>query len=507
MPDYMFMLESRLSPEQRAALLRVQELAASTGANVYLTGGTVRDLITGAPWRGLDFTVGGNPLRIVRELEKGGAKVLSEDERLRHVEIIFAGDCDGSLAAARDDVYVRPGTKPEVRWSTIMEDLRRRDFSINAIAISLNPASRGLLLDPTNGLGDIEKSEIRALSIHSFTNQPVRLLRALRYAARLGYRLEARTAEWYELALERDLHHSISPEDAGAELRNVGREERPAAVLKAWEGRGLLEVLHPQLARHHPDYDAIARLVKVREDLTASGLRPRLAGPMIGAVLGRLKPREQSSALARMGFRSGEAEAILGLEDEALKAVKVLASRKAATPIDAYRLLEKLPLDQMAYILAESSNSKAVSKIRNYLHKWRPLRLALPTAAAELEGLGFPRGPKFDAVLEDLFALQLNGKGRTPEDRVKLLRKLAGIKEPPKKKAKEEKKKAGKPQDRKAAREALTSAQQKKGATGGPSKHPASTAAVAKAAVSKHAPPARKAGAKKASRAAAGRKR
>ncbi len=506
MPDYMFMLESRLSPEQRAALLRVQELAAATGTNVYLTGGTVRDLITGAPLRDLDFTVEGNPSRIARELEKGGAKVVSEDERLRHVEIVFAGDCDGSLAAARDDVYVRPGTKPEVRWSTIMEDLRRRDFSINAIAISLNPASRGLLLDPTNGLGDIEKSEVRALSIHSFTNQPVRLLSALRYAARLGYKLEGRTSEWYELALERDLHHSISPEDAGAELRNVGREERPAAVLKTWEGRGLVEVMHPQLARRHPDYDAMARLVRVREDLTASGLRPRLAGPMIGAVLGRLKPRERGSALAKMGFRANEAEAILGLEDEAQRAVKILAGRKTATPIDSYRFLEKLPLDQMAYILAESSNSKAMSKIRSYLHKWRPLRLALPVVATELEGLGFPRGPKFDAVLENVFALQLNGKGRTPEDRVKLLRKLAGIKEPPKKKVKEEKKKAAKAHDRKAAREALTSAQQKKGAAGA-SKHEGPGGATAKAAASKHAPPAGKAGAKKASRAAAGRRR
>src|SRR5579885_1617842 len=159
MPDYMFLLESRLSPEQRAAMMRVQELSAAMGFNVYLTGGTVRDLITGATLRDLDFTVEGNPSKI-------------------------AGDCEGSISAARDDHYVRPGTKPEIRWSTIMEDLRRRDFSLNAIAISLNPASRGLLLDPTNGLSDIERGEIRALTIHSFTNQPVRLLRALRSLAR-----------------------------------------------------------------------------------------------------------------------------------------------------------------------------------------------------------------------------------------------------------------------------------------------------------------------------------
>ena len=84
MPDYMFLLESRLSPEQRAVMMRVQELSAAMGFNLYLTGGTVRDLITGASLRDLDFTVEGNPTKIARELEKGGAKILFEDEKLRH---------------------------------------------------------------------------------------------------------------------------------------------------------------------------------------------------------------------------------------------------------------------------------------------------------------------------------------------------------------------------------------------------------------------------------------
>src|ERR1700693_6600102 len=215
MPDYMFLLESRLSPEQRAAMMRVQELSAALGFNVCLTGGTVRDLVTGASLLDLDFTVEGNPSKIAHELEKGGAKILSEDEKFRHVEVLFAGDCEGSISAARDDHYVRPGTRPEIRWSTIMEDLRRRDFSLNAIAISLNPASRGLLLDPTNGLADLETREVRALSIHSFTNQPVRLLRALRYVARMEFHLESRTAEWFSLAIERELQHTIPSEDAG----------------------------------------------------------------------------------------------------------------------------------------------------------------------------------------------------------------------------------------------------------------------------------------------------
>jgi tRNA nucleotidyltransferase (CCA-adding enzyme) len=443
MPDYMFLLESRLLPEQRAAMMRVQELSAALGFNVYLTGGTVRDLITGASLRDLDFTVEGNPTKISRELEKGGAKVLHEDEKLRQIDLLFAGECEGSISAARDDHYVRPGTRPDIRWSTIMEDLRRRDFSLNAIAISLNPASRGLLLDPTNGLSDIERGEIRALTIHSFTNQPVRLLRVLRYAARMGFKLEQRTQEWLELAMERDLHHSITPEDAGDELRALAKEEQPTGTLKSWEEHKLMEVVHPLLAKKKPDYEAINELSKVRDDLMMAGLRPRLAAPMLLAILGRLKDREQSSVLGKLGFRAAETEEILSFAEEAEASAKELSGKKLNAPIDAFKFMEKMPADRIGYLLAESRNSGALSKIKAYLNKWRPLRAGIATVRDELKRIGMPEGPKFDGLIEQMFALQLTGRGKTPEEREKTLRKLSGIKEPPKQKEPKSKEKKG----------------------------------------------------------------
>ena len=459
MPDYMFLLESRLSPEQRAVLTRVQELSAAMGFNVYLTGGTVRDLVTGASLRDLDFTVEGNPSKIARELEKGGAKVVLEDEKLRHIELIFGGDVEGSLAAARDDHYVRPGTRPEVRWSTIMEDLRRRDFSLNAVAISLNPASRGLLLDPTNGLSDIERAEVRALTIHAFTNQPVRLLRVLRFAARMGFKIEARTQEWFDLAVERELPATITPEDAGSELRALAREERPTVVLKAWEDHDLLEAVNPLLAKKRPGYEAINRLSNVREDLFTAGLRPRLATPMLLAILARLKDRELSGALSKAGFRSAESQEILGFDKMTQGVQKELTGKKVATPLQGYRFLEKLPLDQIAYIMAESGNSAAVSKIRAYLNKWRPIRSGLGLVVNELTALGMPAGEKFDAIVDQVFGMQLAGRGKTPEEREKILRKLSGIKEQPKKKEKEKKSKAA---EKSHAAQAMGSAAQKK---------------------------------------------
>jgi tRNA nucleotidyltransferase (CCA-adding enzyme) len=439
MPDYMFLLESRLSPEQRAALERVQELARLLELNIYLTGGAVRDLISGQPIRDLDFTVEGNPVRIVRELEKGGAKVTWDSEKLRHYELIFAGDADGSISAARDDVYEKPGAKPEYHFAGIMEDLRRRDFSINAIAISLNAQSRGLLLDPTNGLADLERQEVRALSIHAFTNQPIRLLRILRYGARMGFNMESRTQEWFDLAMERGLNANLEGAEVGNELRALAREDNPVAALKLWESRGLLEAIHPKLQRRKPDYDSLNKLARIRGNYLTVGLRPRLHLAVTAYTLGRLKAREMAAALRNMEFRSAEIEAIASLIPEAQKIVKVLKGRKTNAPRDAYAYLASLPSEMLAFIEVELPNPRALSKIRNYIQKWRPLRLALPIG--ELDALGIPRGPKFDKILDQLFDLQLRGKARTPEDRTRILRDLAGIKDEAKKKPEKEKKK------------------------------------------------------------------
>ena len=439
MPDYMYLLESRLSPEQRAALERVQELARMQELNIYLTGGAIRDLISGQPIRDVDFTVEGNPVRMVRELEKGGARVMWESEKLRQYELIYAGDADGSISGARDEVYERPGAKPEIRFASIMEDLRRRDFSMNAIAISLNPNSRGLLLDPTNGLADLERQEVRALSIHAFTNQPIRLMRILRYCARMGSKMESRTQEWFELAMERGLHHNIEGADAGDEVRALAREDQPTAILKQWESRELLAAIHPNLQRRKPDYESLNKLGRVRSNYLAAGVRPRLQSVVTYYVLGRLKSREAAAAMRHLELRSSEIDAISHLIPEAQKIVKMLKGRKTNVPRDAYFYLASVPPEMLVFLEVEMPNPRALSKIRNYFQKWRPMRLALPVA--ELDSLGVPRGPKFDKILEQLFEMQLKGKARTPEDRTKALRSLAGIKEEPKKKEEKEKKK------------------------------------------------------------------
>jgi len=429
MPDYIFMLESRLSPEQLKALNRVQQAAQDAGLNVYLVGGAVRDLMTGSPIRDLDFTLEGNPLRLARRLAGDDAQRLDLNERRQTAELVLADGVRLSLEAARNEFFRQPGKPPEVRPAPVMEDLRRRDFSVNAMGISLTPGSRGLLLDPTNGLADLESRELRLLHNYSFLHDPVRLLRLVRFATRLGFRPEARTKELFETALARDYQDYILPEALGREAEEIAREENSIAGLKALAERELLAVFHPHLQKRKPDYDGLAKWQKYRQLAEAAGYRFDPVAAAFYYLRRRLKSAAQKRLLRNLALKKDQIKQALGLEREAKKILKLLARQRTGGPRQTYALLTPVPVGLLVFVLAEYSHKQKIqSKIYNYLFKYRPLRGRLPVR--ELQLMGVPPGPKFDQILEKYFEAQLDGKLRGRADQLRFLRKLAGLPKP-----------------------------------------------------------------------------
>src|SRR5690349_8855289 len=194
MSDYIYMLESHLSPDQSRVVESVQAAAGQANVNLFLTGGAMRDMLAGFRIRDLDFSVEGNALKMAKAVsDHAGAKIVSQDETRKSAELVFATGVTAQIAMSRQEKYARTGAKPQVTPATIQEDLRGRDFTCNAIALSLNRASRGLLLDPMNGLADIERRELRLTNPYGFYDDPTRLLRLYRFRARLGFTVEERT--------------------------------------------------------------------------------------------------------------------------------------------------------------------------------------------------------------------------------------------------------------------------------------------------------------------------
>ena len=231
MSDYMFMLESHLSADQNRVLEQVQAAADAAGVNLFLTGGGMRDMLGGFQIRDLDFSVEGNALKVAKSLEDAGAQTTKLDENRRLVELVFAGGVTAQVAMSRKERYIKTGAKPQVTPATIQEDLRGRDFTVNAMALSLNRASRGLLLDPTNGLADLGHKELRSAYPYVFYDDPARLLRLVRLRARLGFAVEERTRMQFENARAARLENLIPARTLWEELKRIADEPSPPKSL------------------------------------------------------------------------------------------------------------------------------------------------------------------------------------------------------------------------------------------------------------------------------------
>src|ERR1700722_14086086 len=265
MSDYMFMLESHLSPAQFRAVGEMQSLAAHAGSNLFLTGGVMRDMLGGFPVRDLDFVIETNPLKLVKALEKKGVAIVSTDDLRKSMELRFASGVGASVSMARQERYPKPGSRPQVSPATIYENLRSRDFTVNAVALSLNKASLGLPIDPTNGVGDIERKELRAIHNYIFYDDPSRMLRLIRFKVRLGYTIDDRTRMQYDNAREADMLARITPEALGSELRHMANEPLAGDLMKALEEEKLIELYSPALAGPKLNLATFHKLQKARQ--------------------------------------------------------------------------------------------------------------------------------------------------------------------------------------------------------------------------------------------------
>ena len=198
MSDYMFMLDSHLNGDQARTVNAVQQAATETGSGLFLAGGAMRDMLGGFPIRDLDFCVEGPALKVAKAVAAtAGATILSQDEHRKTAELAFPGGITAQIGMARVEKFAKPGARPQVTPATIHEDLRGRDFTVNAVAIALNRASRGLLIDPANGLADVGHRELRSVHPYIFYDDPVRLIRLLRFKVRFGFTVEARTLRFF----------------------------------------------------------------------------------------------------------------------------------------------------------------------------------------------------------------------------------------------------------------------------------------------------------------------
>lgn len=398
-------------PKELLELLRdTSKEASKLGQRVYLVGGIVRDLLLGYPNFDLDLVTEGDAVELANRIARISGAGLVIYPRFSTAKI-KSGDFAIDIATARSETYARPGALPAVTPSSIEKDLFRRDFSINAMAISLTAEDYGQLLDPHRGKDDLHSHLMRILHPDSFSDDATRILRAIRYEQRLGFNLEHETAR----LLKRDIPmlDTISGDRIRHELELIFREEHPEHVIKRLGDLGALQRINHSLGGNEwlaVKFDDARRLGKPGElpALYFCLLAYPLNGEQLNQLVSRLNP---SAKLTKT------------LKDTArLKLHLTQLNKPSLKPSNIYYFLHEYdPLAIKANIIAEG---KPVIRqhLQLFLSKLRYVKSCLN--GEDLQRLGIPAGTKLGEILEILHKAKLNGEVTTKDEEEKLARRL-----------------------------------------------------------------------------------
>ncbi|MDP3879311.1 MAG: CCA tRNA nucleotidyltransferase [Dehalococcoidales bacterium] len=387
-------IEEKLPAELVDFMRQAGEAATARGQKLYLVGGVVRDLLLGRANLDLDLVLEGDAISLAEQLAGTGGRRLKTHPRFGTAKVQWQR-WSVDLTTARSETYDKPGALPKVKPGSLADDLFRRDFTINAMAVELAPGSYGHLIDPYRGLDDLGSKLVRILHPVSFIDDSTRIWRGLRYEQRLDFHLEADTLR----LLKRDVPmlDTISGDRLRHELEMVLREERPEKVLRRAGELGVLSQLYPGLTGD----DWLAEKYADARTAGSSSVEVYLA-----LLAYRLTGEETEGLISRLRLPNPLARTLR--ETVSLKArLPLLADAKIA-PSRIYRLLEGNSLPAITASLLAADSAVARQHIRLYLDRLRYVRPTL--TGRDLQQMGIAPGPRMKEILERLHEARLDGK-------------------------------------------------------------------------------------------------
>ncbi|MGB5925146.1 MAG: hypothetical protein WBH01_03530 [Dehalococcoidia bacterium] len=399
-------------PRQLLKLVKdISRRAAKQGQSLYLVGGVVRDLLLGYPSFDLDLVVEGDAVKLAQQAAEASQANLLAHHRFGTAKLRYE-NFTLDLATARKETYARPGALPVVTPGTLKDDLIRRDFSINAMAISLAANDYGELVDPYQGKNDLEHRLIRILHPKSFSDDATRILRGVCYEQRLGFELEAPTVH----LLKRDIPmlDTISGDRIRHELEHIFEENQPELVINRLGDLGVLARINPSLKGD----GWIAEKFDKARTLKRLAQLPSLYFCLLVYSFGE---RDFEQLLARLNIPARLSRAMR--DTLRLKTKLSLLDKPSLKPSEIYYLLREYePLAIQANAIA-SDSSMAHRHLQLFLTKLRYVRTSLD--GEELKKLGISPGPQMGEALQALHKAKLDGEVRTKADEKRLALSLS----------------------------------------------------------------------------------
>ena len=423
------LLNERLSKEIRTILQQIGRLAEDTGATVYLVGGSVRDILLRRDNLDLDVVIEGDAIELGRKyVEHNSRAILKENPKFATAKLVFDDGLVIDLASARLEYYQSPAALPEVTMSSIKLDLYRRDFTINTLAIHLNPGQYGTLIDFFDGLHDIKEGIIRVLHNLSFVEDPTRIFRAVRFEERLGFKLAKQTESLIKNVVKLDVLHNLSPDRLGHELKTILNLEEPTACLMRLNSLKLLKFVHPELKINPQQRDLLLSQEEVLSWYNLSFLETPVKNWVYYSIglFSPLDDDELSEATRRLNLAPRILEEILATRRQANMVFYQLQRSPTIRASRIYMLLKDLKLENQLFIMAASKQEEAKKAVSSYLTSWRKVKTEI--TGYYLQTMGFAPGPQLGAIKKRLLAARLDGQVHNlDEERALVLKEFSGV--------------------------------------------------------------------------------
>jgi tRNA nucleotidyltransferase (CCA-adding enzyme) len=415
------LMGERLPAEVLGLLKSIGEKANELGFQAYAVGGFVRDLLLRYENFDIDVVVEGDGLALARVLAGEKKCELKLHKKFGTATLIFPRGYRLDVATARLEYYDYPAALPRVEHSSIKLDLSRRDFTMNALAIHLQPEHFGELIDFFGAQRDIKERVIRVLHNLSFVEDPTRIFRALRFEQRIGFQIARHTHMLMENAVRMELFGRLSGRRLFRELVLCLSEDKPFMVIKRLADYGLLKFFHPQLKTDRPTDSLFKRLESVVSWYSLLFTGERYERWLVGflGLVDSLTEKEIHDLLARLSLSEKFRTTFLQQRRMSLQVVNRVSHSSAMKRSDIFFLLNPLPTDFLLYAMGKTESEDVKKAISLFFTGLKSIRISLQ--GSDLRRMGFIPGPIYTEILQALLRARLDGELHSRQEEVEYI--------------------------------------------------------------------------------------
>ena len=403
---------ANVPPHIRRLLQEIGRFGEETAQSVYVVGGFVRDLLIGRENLDIDIVVEGDAVDFAYQLAEVWESKVQAHHQFKTATITRLDGLKLDFVSARNETYPRPGALPSVEYSTIVDDLRRRDFSINALAMRLQPNTFGELVDCTDGLQDLRAGRVRVLHDRSFIDDPTRIFRAIRYEGRYNFQIAVSDQRQLLDAINQGVLDLISGQRIRNEIDHILSEEAAPQMINRLSAFNLFGTIHPTW-KISPNFDVLWTTAGQAIKWASTSLPNDSINTKALLWMTLLTAPDSIEAISNRLELENELCTKFSAQVQLEHNLNVLSI--SSKPSEVYQLLNSYPLESIVFVLTQPNQPTwCVEKMSNYLTHLRSVQPLVTGDDLIQQGLKPSRA--FSDLLWKAFAAQLDGKVSTTQE-------------------------------------------------------------------------------------------